>query len=203
MGVKTLGIIIAVIVILGIGYYVYSHTSVLSGLQSIAQSAQPTVNIAAIQANPTSYLNKTIYVRAELEDEYGTSIAGLYYFQNGIQNQLYQYFSSNQTDWYLALTLPNQPNREWQYGSTYLFAGHVSILYGCGGSLAYGYTSAINGTCHSNTADYWGNIPPTNRSRYYCSVQANNYGGDNYTCYPASPAIALYYFNATNATLNG
>ena len=67
MGVKTLGIIIAVIVILGIGYYVYSHTSVLSGLQSIAQSAQPTVNIAAIQANPTSYLNKTIYVRAELE----------------------------------------------------------------------------------------------------------------------------------------
>lgn len=197
--------IIILIIILGSGYYAYSHLAVISNIISSASSvasSQQVVSIPELQANPTNYLNKTIYVRAELEG-YDTSIAGLYYFQNGIQNQLYQHFSSNQTDWYFALKVPKQSNREWQYGSSYLFAGHVSILYGCGGSLAYGYTSAINGTCHSNTPDYWGNIPPSNRSKYYCSVQANNYGGDNYTCYPASPAIALYYFNATNATLNG
>lgn len=196
-------VVFAIVVVVG-GYYVYSNPTVLAGISSgnLLGTTQPTVNIPDIQANPTSYLNKTIYIRGTLYATYGTSIELLYLYQNGIQNEVQQYFSNNQTDWVLPLTLPNQPNRQWRYGGSYLFAGHLLILYGCGGSLAYGYSHAQNGTCAGNgTTRTYSNYPPNNRSKWYCTTQPNNYGGTNWNCTPAVPAQAIYYFNATNATL--
>ncbi len=202
------GVVIVIIVLLGIGYYLYSNPTAISNLASgklpsISQLTQSAVSIPQIDANPVSYLNKTISVRAELEDLYGLNYTELYDLQNGVNDEMYQYFSSNQTQYYLPLVLPNQPNRVWQYGSSYLFTGHLSVLYYCGVG-AYGYYAAINGTCHSSSADYWGNTPPSNSSEYYCTTQLNKtYGWTDYTCYPASPASATYYFIASNATLNG
>jgi hypothetical protein len=200
-------IIAAVVIILLIGgasaYFYFNKNS--SGTNSVLGFLHPVnlTTIPEIQSNPTSYLNRTIDVRATLEETFGTSIVGLYYLQNGVSSELYQYVSSNQTSWSLAATLPNQPNRNWQYGSSYLFVGHLSILYGCGGSLAYGYQPAINGTCHNSTV-YQNSDTPLPSPKYYCTSQQNSsfLGGEEYTCYKSFLAVPLYYFNVTNATLN-
>ena len=112
-------IIVVVVILLGIGYYLYTNPLILSGLSSgsLQSTFQSTINLPTINANPTSYLNKNISIDAELEDLYATSLSAQFDYQHGIENQMYQYFSSNQTQYSMPLVLPNQPNRVWQYGS--------------------------------------------------------------------------------------
>lgn len=211
------GIIIAVLIILGIGYYLYTNPSVISSLEagSIPNplgALQPTVSIPDIEANPANYLNKTIAIRANLT----------------YSDELQQYFSNNQTSWTFPLSLPNQPNRQWKHGSTYLFIGHVSATYGCANPYA---DQAINSTaCYdpymplqisANAGFYsfnYSNATYSNATTY-CVRQygshttpynASNPSNPNslrtyyvYDCYQIFSPVPSYYFNATNATLNG
>ena len=210
-----IGLIIVILIVISI-YYMYNYPAALSELRGIISSTKPTVNIPEIQANPISYLNQTLEINATLETFYIVPSNESAYTQAGINNQLYEYFSSNQTNWYLALKLPNQPNRQWEYGSSYLFSGHLSELYAChtvAGGQIFGNSEVIQGSWSvSQNSTCWDNITttqhtatPSNSSKYHCISKTNStfLGGLEYTCYPYYPAQVLYYFNATNATLNG
>lgn len=124
---------------------------------------------------------------------------------------------SNQTEWNILLALPNQPNRVWQYYSSYLFTGHLSPLYLCHAIWGPSYDRMVqtgewsiaqNSTCWDNvTVSEHESVGSSeiNNPNYHCTSQSNStwYGGAEYSCYPTYSARVQYYFNATSATLNG
>lgn len=213
MSVSSWVIIIIVLVAAGAVYYAYSNPSIMASISSSAiGNSQAVVSIPNLQANTTSYLNKTFSVRAIL----GQRIEIDAYYQAGIQYAMSQYISSNQTQWYFPLRLPNQPNRQWQVGSSYLFTGHLSTLYEChtifgkavgGGTIEPGaWSISQNSTCWDNVTPTQYSISlPQNTSGIHCISVPNSAfpGGMAYTCFPLYPAQVQYYFDATNATLNG